>query len=169
MAYRNKTYVAFASEDIHYYRMMLAWRARECIEFNFFDAHDVNTARDTSQVMTIERRLTERLQHTKQVVLIVGEKTREKAGDGVSFLHHECKVIKKLGLPVVFANANGIRLAQVDRIPALLMEVFSVSVSFQPAIIKHALDSYVGMFPNMSREAAGPHYYLPDVYRGLGI
>lgn len=39
MTYRNKTYVAFASEDIASYRMMEAWRANQHIEFDFFNAH----------------------------------------------------------------------------------------------------------------------------------
>lgn len=49
MSYRNKTYVAFASEDIHCYRLMEAWRDNEHIDFDFFDAHDLYRARDTSQ------------------------------------------------------------------------------------------------------------------------
>jgi hypothetical protein len=61
MSYRNKTYVAFASEDIHYYRLMTAWCENEKIEFDFHDAHDLNTALDTSQPDTIRRRLRERL------------------------------------------------------------------------------------------------------------
>jgi hypothetical protein len=55
MSYRNKTYVAFASEDIHYYRLMEAWRENEHIDFSFFDAHDLYLARDTSQPETIKR------------------------------------------------------------------------------------------------------------------
>jgi hypothetical protein len=39
MSYRNKTYVAFASEDIKQYWLMKAWRENEHIEFEFFDAH----------------------------------------------------------------------------------------------------------------------------------
>ena len=39
--YRNKTYVAFASEDISKYRLMEAWYANEHIDFDFFDAHDL--------------------------------------------------------------------------------------------------------------------------------
>lgn len=35
MSYRNKTYVAFASEDIKFYRLMEAWKANEKIDFNF--------------------------------------------------------------------------------------------------------------------------------------
>ena len=36
MSYRNKTYVAFASEDISQYRMMEAWRDNKYIDFSFF-------------------------------------------------------------------------------------------------------------------------------------
>ena len=35
MAYRNKTYVAFASEDIRSYRLMEAWRENANIDFDF--------------------------------------------------------------------------------------------------------------------------------------
>ena len=34
MSYRNKTYVAFASEDIRLYRLMEAWRENDKIDFN---------------------------------------------------------------------------------------------------------------------------------------
>jgi hypothetical protein len=61
MAYRNKTFVSFDSEDIHAYRLMQAWKANDNIDFDFHDAHDLNTARDTSEPETIERRLSERL------------------------------------------------------------------------------------------------------------
>ena len=57
MSYRNKTYVAFASEDIKFYRLMEAWKANEKIDFNFFDAHDLFISRDTSKPETIKRNL----------------------------------------------------------------------------------------------------------------
>jgi hypothetical protein len=72
MAYRNKTFVSFASEDLSSYRLMTAWKANKNIEFNFIDAHDLNTALDTSQPETIRRRLRERVTNTKQVVLLLG-------------------------------------------------------------------------------------------------
>ncbi|GAA0977972.1 hypothetical protein GCM10009555_040090 [Acrocarpospora macrocephala] len=78
MAYRNKTYIAFDSRDINYYRMMQAWRSNEHIEFDFFNAHDLNTARDTSQPETIRLRLCERLANTKQVVALVSDTSRTK-------------------------------------------------------------------------------------------
>ncbi len=170
MAYRNKTYVAFDSADIHYYRLMEAWRDNTRIEFNFYDAHDLNTARDSSSISTIERRLSERLANTKQVVLLVGEGTRRKADDGHSFLHHEVSVIRRLGLPVVFANLNKSREAEAHRLPSALAKQYSISVSFQPSIIKYALDNFVEQFSVASANTSQvPHHYKASVYSQLGL
>jgi hypothetical protein len=49
MPYRNKLYVAFdGDEDMSSYRLLEAWRDNENIDFNFYDAHDLNVARDSS-------------------------------------------------------------------------------------------------------------------------
>src|SRR3954454_11180091 len=106
MAYRNKTYVAFASEDIRSYYLMTAWKENKNIDFDFFDAHDINTALDTSQPETIRRRLGERLANTKQCIVLISDTTRPKAGRSSSFLYYEVEAIKRLGLPVVFSNIN---------------------------------------------------------------
>ena len=49
MAYRNKVFVSFdGDKDIHYYRLMRAWKQNDNTSFDFLDAHDINTALDTS-------------------------------------------------------------------------------------------------------------------------
>ena len=66
MAYRNKTYVAFDGDnDMHCYNLMKAWKQNDNTEFNFYDAHDINTARDTSTEETIKCRLRERMANSK--------------------------------------------------------------------------------------------------------
>ena len=66
MAYRNKTYICFdADNDIHYYNLMKAWKASKKIDFDFYNAHEINTIRDTNQEQTIKRKLRERLQNAK--------------------------------------------------------------------------------------------------------
>ncbi len=57
MSYRNKTYVAFASENIHLYRLMEAWRDNDKIDFQFYDAHDLYISLDTSKPETIKSNL----------------------------------------------------------------------------------------------------------------
>jgi hypothetical protein len=159
MSYRNKTYVAFASEDIHNYRLMTAWVKNESIDFNFFNAHDLCFARDTSTVETIRRRLHERLQSAKQVVLLGSTTGKKKGDDGHSFLWYEVKTIIEFGLPVIVANLDGDRTIDEDFIPkqCLNIDYYSISTSFQPAIIKFALDNYVPAFGK--GENSGPHYY----------
>ena len=175
MSYRNKTFVSFASEDLHCYQLMRAWKANRGMEFNFYDAHDINTALDTSQPETIKRRLRERLANTREVVLLVGDETRAKAGRASSFLHYEVEVIGDLGLPVIFANLNGSRGSQGDRIPAALASpLYTISVSFQPGIIAFALDDFpTAHKANLSKAASekkvGPYHYLSSVYEGLGL
>jgi MTH538 TIR-like domain (DUF1863) len=169
MAYRNKTFVSFASEDIHCYRLMQAWRGNRNIAFDFHDAHDLNVARDTSEPETIRRRLRERLGNTKQVVLLVGDTTRDVAARPSRFLFYEVEVIKTLQLPVVFANLNGSRKAQANRLPATLADEYTVSVPFRPAIIKYALDDFVAAYPSRRTKLTGPHHYKPAVYFMLNL
>jgi len=169
MGYRNKTYVAFASEDIHLYRLMEAWRDNDHIEFDFFDAHDLFQARDTSLRETIKRNLRERMKNAKQVVLIGSPDAKRKGGDGHSFLSYEVELIKELNLPVVIANKGGSRLIKKEFIPSPFLDAgyYTISVSLQPTIIKFALDDYTDVFKKEKRE--GPHAYSADTYSRLGM
>ena len=173
MAYRNKTFVSFASEDIRCYRLMQAWKANEHIDFDFNDAHDLNTALDTNQPDTIRRRLRERLANTKQVVLLAGDVTKSKAANPRSFIYYELEVIESLNLPVVIANVNGSRVVQSTKIPSKLgAPLYTVSVSLQPAIIKYALDRFPDDFnanEKSSNKKTGPYQYPASVYEGLGL
>lgn len=169
VSYRNKTYVAFASEDIHNYRLMQAWKANSSIEFDFFDAHDLNFARDTSQPSTIKRRLRERLANTKQAVLLGSSTARRKGSDGSSFLAYEVEAMIGLDLPVVVANLDGGRVSNPGHIPGPFASVnyYTMSVSFQPAIVKYALDEYAPSYAASTN--SGPYHYLPSVYSSLGL
>lgn len=169
MSYRNKTYVAFASEDIHNYRLMEAWRENEHIDFSFFDAHDLYVARDTSKPDTIKRRLTERMNNAKQIVLLGSADAKRKGGDGTSFFAHEVDSMLRLRLPIVVANLDGDRRVDKAFIPRPLLDAdyYTLSVSFQPKIIQFALEKYAASFPSGGK--TGPHYYEPPIYAKLGL
>jgi hypothetical protein len=169
MSYKNKTYVAFASEDIHLYRLMEAWRENDKIDFSFFDAHDLFQSRDTSQRETIKRNLRERMKNAKQVVLIGSLDAKRKGGDGYSFLAHEIELIMEMNLPVVVANKGGSRFIREEFIPKPLLnaDYYTLSVSLQPAIIKFSLDEYAEIFNKIAKR--GPHYYPDEIYKKLGI
>lgn len=85
MAYRNGTYVTFHAEgtsdptetDMKYYRLLTAWHEHEDIDFDMINSHDKTAAvRDTSKRQTLEARLKERLNNSKNMILIVGDRTR---------------------------------------------------------------------------------------------
>ncbi|HMJ95893.1 MAG TPA: TIR domain-containing protein [Thermoleophilaceae bacterium] len=169
MSYRNKTYVAFASEDIHQYRMMEAWRDNKHIDFDFFDAHDLYVSRDTSRPETIKRNLRDRMKNAKQIVLLGTAAASKKGSNGTSFLAREVDLAIEFNLPVVVANTDGDRTIDRSFIPRpfLSADYYTLSVSFQPAIIRFALDNYVPGFHKGGK--TGPHYYKARVYRDLGL
>jgi hypothetical protein len=169
VSYRNKTYVAFASEDIKSYWLMEAWRDNQNIDFDFYDAHDLYKARDTSTDETIKRRLRERMNNAKQFVLLGSAKARRKGGDGTSFLAYEVETMLKLKLPIVVANLDGGRLIDETVIPQPVLDAkyYTVSVSFQPKIIKYALDEYAPKFATSKK--VGPHYYPAKIYEDLDL
>ena len=85
MAYRNGTYVAFhaggttdpTASDIKFYNIMKAWDANNSIEFNFTNSHDKTSAvRDSSKRATLERSIIERLNNSKNFVLILTSITK---------------------------------------------------------------------------------------------
>lgn len=169
MSYRNKTYVAFASEDIRSYWLMKAWRENDNIDFDFFDAHDLYQARDTSKPESINARLRERMKNAKQFVLLGSASAKQKGGDGQSFLAYEVKTMVSLDLPVVVANLDRDRAVDYGFIPSPLLDAdyYTMSVSFQPSIIKYALDRYAVEYPSSSN--TGAYFYKPSVYTALGL
>jgi hypothetical protein len=169
MSYRNKTYIAFASEDISSYRLMEAWRENQNIDFDFFDAHDLYVSRDTSKPETIKANLRERMKSAKQFVLLGSAHAKKKGGDGTSFLAYEVETMVSLGLPVVVANLDGDRNIDRNFIPKPLLDAdyYTISVSFKSKIIKYALDEYAVGFASSNN--TGPHYYKSSVYDSLGL
>lgn len=169
MSYRNKTYVAFASEDIKSYWLMEAWCENEHIDFSFFDAHDLYISRDTSTPETIKRNLSQRMKNAKQFVLLGSRIAKRKGSDGTSFLAHEVENIVELDLPVVVANLDGDRSIDTNFIPKPLLDAdyYTVSVSFQPAIIKYTLDNYAPAYASSTK--TGPHLYRDSIYTKIGL
>lgn len=169
MSYRNKTYVAFASEDISSYRLMEAWRENKNIDFDFFDAHDLFVARDSSRPETIKKNLRERMKNAKQIVLLGSTAGKKKGGDGVSFLAYELQVALELNLPIVVSHLDGSRKGNSANYPKPLTDAdhYTLSVSFQPKIIKYALDNYASKYS--ASTTTGERIYNASTYTDLGL
>ena len=165
MSYRNKTYVIFdADEDMWAYAFMLGWKSRDHIDFDFHNAHDLNTITDRANEETVKRRLRERFASAKQVIVVVGPKTK----DLYRFVRWEIDVALGLGLPIIAANLNEKRNMDPDRCPPILKGKDAIHVAFKMRIIKKAMDA----FPEYLTIHAGSGkdwYYTDNVYTELGL
>ena len=167
MAYRNKTYVAFdGDKDIYHYYLMKAWKSNQQVDFNFYDAHDINAARDTSNEQTIKRRLRERMSNAKCFVLLVGEGTRYL----YRFVRWEIQLAVDSSLPVIVVNLNNTKKMDDSRCPPILRDELAIHIPFKQSIMEYALSNWPNSHSTHRRNGEdGPHYYKQSVYDDLGI
>lgn len=167
MSYRNKTYVIFdGDEDISCYRLMLAWKSNENMDFNFYDAHDLNSSRDTSTEESIKSQLRERMSNAKQAIVLVGKKTKNLR----KFVPWEIELARKKDIPVIVVNLNKKRVNDSDLCPAAIgNDVYTMHVSFNAKIIQYALDNFPAAYAKYKNEKSGNYYYKESVYKELGL
>lgn len=167
MAYRNKTYVCFDGDnDMHYYRLMQAWHQNDSTMFSFFNAHEINTARDSSQEASIKRQLRERLLSSKVFVVLIGSNTRYLT----KFVKWEMEQALGLGLPIIGVNLNGMRQLDSQRCPPAIRDALSMYVSFNAAILQYALENWPAQHVvEKQRGTVGGFYYNPAIYARLGL
>ena len=167
MAYRNKVFVSFDGDtDIHYYRLMRAWKQNDNTRFNFLDAHDLTQARDTSTEDSIKRSLSVRLANAKVVVSLIGEKTRYL----YKFVRWELAQAIQRDTPIIGVNLNGHRSQDRNRCPPVIRDHLVVYVSFNTAIIQYALENWPREYRALrSQGIVGARHYNNGVYRRLGI
>jgi hypothetical protein len=164
MGYRNKTYVIFdGDEDIYAYGFMKGWKQNEHIDFNFYDAHDVNEIRNGTQEETVKRKLRERIGDTKQAIVLIGAKTKNL----FRYVRWEIETMLDLKIPIVAVNLNQKRRMDPDRCPLILKGTCTLHVAYRAKIIQKALDD----FENGLSVYAGKIelHYGDDVYAGLGL
>ena len=167
MAYRNKAFVSFDGDnDIHYYRLMCAWKQNDDTPFNFNDAHELTQARDSSMEESIKRSLQLRLANSKVFVLLIGEQTRYLR----KFVLWEMEQALGLELPIIGVNLNGLRSRDESRCPAAIRDKLVLYVSFNVKVLQHALENWPQTNASLRRESkTGPYYYADSVYKQLGL
>ncbi len=167
MAYRNKIYIAFdADSDIHYYRLMQAWKQNDSTDFDFNNAHDHNTIRAWSSEDSIKAALRERLKNSKILILLVGEKTKFQN----TYVRWEIEQAIKQGLPIITINLNGKRSIDESRCPLILRDKLAVHVTFNRSIIQYALENWPSSHEQYSGDGKSEAYHYKDsVYEKLGL
>ncbi len=167
MPYRNNTYIAFDGDtDMSYYRILLMWKANANIEFDFYDAHDLNTARDTSLTESIKCQLRIRFDNSKIFMILVGDNTKWNR----KFIPWEIEQALKRELPIIVVYINGSRQKDDAKCPTALRDVLAVHIPFKASIMQYAFEHWPSSHAShKSNGDSGAYHYTDEVYRNLGM
>ena len=156
MSYRNKTYIIFdADNDIHWYRLMTAWNAKEHTDFNFHNAHDLNNLRAGSSEITIKNKLRERMKNTKQALVLVGDSTKFL----YKFVRWEMDIAIEMDIPIIAVNLNKANGKHANTPPILSKKAYFVSVPFEMKKIKYSLDNFPNEYHKNKHKAPSSRSY----------
>lgn len=166
MPYRNKTYIAFDGDtDMKYYRLMTAWSENDQFSVDFYNAHDINSARDSSEEESIKSQLRERFINSKAFIILIGEKTRYLT----KFVKWEVEVAIKLDLPIIAININGNKTKD-DRSHPALDGALAIYIPFKEKIISYAMDNWPESHRKYRKNGDSGYYvYKESVYKKLGL
>lgn len=153
-----RTFVGFSSTDIHYYRLMLAWKEREHIDFNFADCQLAGEINSEDEAY-IKRKCRERINMAGKYVLLIGDDTKSKH----KYVRWEAQVAIEKGCTIIGVNLDGARQINDDKCPAILKNIGAIFVPYKPKIIGYALENYKMHDDNKN------YYYQDSVYKNLGL
>lgn len=168
MSHRNKTYVIFDGDnDMWAYAYMKGWKNNENIDFNFYDAHDIKPLTDKASNETyIKKRLRERMENTKQVIVLVGESTKYL----YKYVRWEIELAIELDLPIVVVNLNRLRNMDNNLCPPILRDKNALHISFNQKIIKYSLDNFPSFYYYGRDKSKNTYYYYGEnVYKELNL
>jgi hypothetical protein len=181
MAYRNGTYIAFhaggttdpTSSDIKYYHMMCAWHANDDIEFKFINSHEkTNAVRDSSLRATLQARLRERLNNSKNMVLIVGSTTRFDT-DWVPF--EIVHAIDKCGIPIIAAYPGYEWITAPSELAFLWPKALADRIGSGSAWVMHvpfqrrAIDTAIRQYDLSNLPPHGLWFWSRNAHKEFGI
>jgi len=179
MAYRNGTYIAFhanntsnpTESDMKYYNILRSWKVRDEGDFKFVNSHDKRDVRDGSSKQTLRRGLLERMNNSKNMLLIIGKTTRLDT-DWIPFeISH---AIDNCEMPIIAAYPSYDSIMAPNQLrdlwPKALAERIDsgdakvIHVPFRKEAIADALDQ----FDLTNLPATGLNYYSKKTYEGWG-
>ncbi|MDE5446386.1 hypothetical protein GWG65_34500 [Bradyrhizobium sp. CSA207] len=169
MAYNDPSYVVFdGDEDKWAYGRMKGWKALENIDFDFQDAHDLDSMTSRAQgEKYVKGRLRGRMENSTAVIVLIGEKTKNLH----KFVRWELDLALELGLPIIAVNLNEKRAQDQDRCPPIIRDECAVHIPFKMKAIKWALDHWPSEFRGMdtAARAKGARHYSDEQYKALGL
>jgi hypothetical protein len=153
--------------------MLKAWHEHDDIDFEFINSHDkVSGVRDTSLKQTLRRSLLKRLANSKNMVLIIGNTTKNDT-DWVPFEIEQA--VDNYGLPIIAVYTGAGYISNPSKLAhlwprALATRIASSSVRaihipFKQALIDKAIRQYdISHMPGWANTV-----FKPEIYRSAGI
>ena len=152
-----RTFVGFSSSDIHYCRLMCAWKENQHIEFNFTDCQLTNELNSNNEDY-IKRKCQERINMAGKYILLIGADTKSKHKS----VRWEAEVAFDKGCTIIGVNIDGSRFMDQNTCPPIIRNIGAIFVPFSPKIIEYAINNYETPGDN-------DYYHYKDyVYENLG-
>lgn len=152
-----RTFVGFSSTDIRYYRLMLAWKENEKIDFNFANLQ-LDKEINSEDESYIKRCCRDRLNQAGYFIQLIGDDTRYK----YKYVRWEAEIAVEKDCTIIGVNLNGSKKFDEERTPRVICDIGAVFVPFKPKIIKHALENY-------KMKERGNFVYQDSFYKSLGL
>ncbi|MDK7585044.1 TIR domain-containing protein [Alcaligenes faecalis subsp. phenolicus] len=151
-----RTFVGFSSADIHYYRLMLAWKENEHIDFNFTNCQLSQEIHSENEAY-IKSKCRERIGMAGTFAVLIGQDTRSKH----KYVRWEMEVAIEKNCRIIGINLDGSRRVVDSTCPPIIRNIGAIFVPFSPKIVAYALENYQ-MKPN------DDYHYKDEVYKKLG-
>ncbi len=152
-----RTFVGFSSTDIHYYRLMQAWKANTNMDFNFTNCQLTNEINSENEAY-IKRKCRRRINMAGKYVMLIGEDTKNKH----KYVRWEAEVAVEKGCTIIGVNLDGSRSIQKDKCPLIIRDIGAIFVPYSPAIVGYAIENYEMHDDNDN------YHYKDQVYKNLG-
>ncbi|GLI21191.1 hypothetical protein GGQ86_001377 [Xanthobacter flavus] len=151
-----RTFVGFSSTDIHYYRLMLAWKEHEHIDFNFANCQLEKEINSDNEAY-IKGKCRERIQLAGTFAVLIGQDTRSKH----KYVRWEMEVAIEKKCRIIGINLDGSRRVVDATCPPIIRNIGAIFVPFSPKIVAYALADF-------KMKESGDWYYEDAVYKKLG-
>ena len=132
-----RTFVGFSSSDIHYYRLMQAWKKNENIDFNFTDCQ-LTSELNSENEDYIKRKCRERINMAGKYALLIGEDTKSKH----KYVRWEAEIAIEKDCTIIGVNLNGSKFMETATCPPIIRDIGAMFVPFSPKIVAYALENY---------------------------
>ncbi|TBA48914.1 TIR domain-containing protein [Rhizobium ruizarguesonis] len=165
----NSTYVVFDGDNDGWaYQYIRGWALNKRLGFDFSNSHDLDTMTSRAQNEDyVKRNLRARMQNSDQVLVLVGEKTKNL----YRYVRWEIEMALDLGLPIIVVNLNKRRYVDHDNMPPILRGACALHIGYRYRAIKNALSTWASAYSGFTAKtkAEGPRVYSAQTYSDLGL